>query len=198
MRSFANLQQSWEETENPLVSSVRSFTHSITSFFDENETARVIRMTKEIDPSFSMGSFERELREYIVPEVVDAFLSADQEALKAWCSEATYNLLWATMEQYLRQGLVSNSKVLDIRQVDVIQGTLPEDDIPTFLIQFSTQEVLLFRNAKTNEIVVGAENKVEQSTYIAALTLVESELGNELTGGWKFVSMMRRSSRAYL
>ncbi len=31
----------------------------------------------------------------------------------------TYNVLWATMEHYLRQGLVSDSKVLDIRQVDV-------------------------------------------------------------------------------
>jgi hypothetical protein len=35
-----------------------------------------------------MESFERELREYIVPEVVDAYLSADNEALKSWCSEA--------------------------------------------------------------------------------------------------------------
>lgn len=45
-------------------------------------------MMKNLDPSFSMESFERELREYIVPEVVDAYLSADQEALKAWCGEA--------------------------------------------------------------------------------------------------------------
>ena len=35
-----------------------------------------------------MESFERELREYIVPEVVDAYLSADREALEAWCGEA--------------------------------------------------------------------------------------------------------------
>ena len=35
-----------------------------------------------------MEAFERELREYIVPEVVDAYLSADNEALKSWCSEA--------------------------------------------------------------------------------------------------------------
>ncbi|KIY70805.1 TIM44 subunit of mitochondria import inner membrane translocase [Cylindrobasidium torrendii FP15055 ss-10] len=198
LRQFAALKQTWDESENPLVSSVRSFTHSITSFFDENETARVIRKFQEIDPDFDMGSFERELREYIVPEVVDAFLSADREALLAWCSEATYNLLWATMEQYLKQGLISDSKVLDIRQVDVIQGTLTEDDIPTFLIQFSSQEVLLFKNAKTQEIVVGAENKVEQSMYVAALTRIPEELDNEITGGWKIVSMMRRSSRAYL
>lgn len=47
-----------------------------------------MRSMKALDPSFNRESFERELREYIVPEVVDAYLSADQEALKAWCGEA--------------------------------------------------------------------------------------------------------------
>lgn len=89
-----------------------------------------------MDPTFDLESFTRELREYIVPELVDAYLSADRDALKMWCGEAvwlfivhlipplstfiqTYNVLWATMEQYLKQGLISDSKVLDIRNVDV-------------------------------------------------------------------------------
>jgi len=70
------------------VSSLRSVTSTIASWFDENETARVLRSMKLLDPSFSMEAFERELREYIVPEVVDAYLSADNDALKSWCSEA--------------------------------------------------------------------------------------------------------------
>ena len=45
-------------------------------------------MMKSMDPGFSREGFGRELREYIVPEVVDASLSADREALKAWCDEA--------------------------------------------------------------------------------------------------------------
>jgi import inner membrane translocase subunit TIM44 len=140
LRSFTSLRQSFDESENPVVSSIRDITYKIGSWFDENETAQVMRHMKALDPAFSREAFERELREYIVPEVVDAYLSADQEALKEWCGEAvsftvfagrcaigslthslcqTYNVLWATMEQYLRQGLVSGSKVLDIRQVDV-------------------------------------------------------------------------------
>ncbi len=47
-----------------------------------------MRLMKAMDPTFNREGFERELREYIVPEVVDAYLSADQEALKAWCGEA--------------------------------------------------------------------------------------------------------------
>ncbi|KAF9048285.1 TIM44 subunit of mitochondria import inner membrane translocase [Hymenopellis radicata] len=198
LRKLSELRQSWDESENPVIASVRSFSHNLTSFFDENETARVMRMMKEMDSTFDHESFERELREYIVPEVVDAFLTADQEGLQAWCGEAAYNVLWATMEQYLRQGLVSDSKVLDIRQVDVSAGKILENDVPVFLITFSTQEILLFKNAKTREIVVGAEDKVEQCTYVIALTRVAEELDNELTGGWKIIEMGRRSARAYL
>ncbi|KAJ7284801.1 import inner membrane translocase subunit tim44 [Mycena rebaudengoi] len=198
LRTLASLRQAFDESENVVVASVRNATEAVGSWFDENETAQVMRLMKALDPDFSREAFDRELREYIVPEVVDAFLSADQPALKAWCGEATYNLLWATMEHYLRQGLISDSKVLDIRQVDVSAGKILDNDIPIFVIQFSTQEVLLFRNAKTREIMVGAEDKVEQCTYVAAVTRLEEELENELTGGWKVVEMVRRSSRAYL
>ncbi|KAF4610471.1 hypothetical protein D9613_007013 [Agrocybe pediades] len=198
LRKFVALRQAYDESENPVVSSMRSVTETIGSWFDENETAQVMRLMKMMDPTFNRESFERELREYIVPEVVDAYLSADQESLKQWCGEATYNVLWATMEHFLKQGLISDSKVLDIRQVDVSDAKILENDVPIFLITFATQEMLLFRNAKTGEIAVGAEDKVEQCTYVAAVTRVAEELDNELTGGWKVVEMARRSARAYL
>jgi hypothetical protein len=66
-------------------------------------------------------------------------------------------------------------------------GKLLENNVPVFIISFNTQEVLLFRNAKTGEIAVGAEDKVEQCSYVAAITRVEEELDNELTGGWKVI-----------
>jgi len=34
---------------------------------------------------------------------------------------------------------------------------------------------------------VGAENKVEQCQYAAAITRIEEELDSELTGGWKVI-----------
>lgn len=49
--------------------------------------------------------------------------------------------------------------------------------------------MLIFRNAKTSEIVVGAEDKVEQCHYAAVVTRVEEELDNEVTGGWKVVEV---------
>lgn len=144
--AYQRWQEQYYESENPVVSTLRSVTSTVGGWFEENETARVIRMIRALDPDFQMEAFQRELREYIVPEVVDAYLNADKESLKMWCGEAvsvgwrsvkqdereltgelwkqlaftqTYNMLWATMEQYLKQGLVSDSRVLDIRSVDV-------------------------------------------------------------------------------
>jgi hypothetical protein len=81
--------------------------------------------------------------------------------------------------------LIINNVVLS----QVSSGKILENNIPVFVITFSTQEVLLFRNAKTREVVVGAENKVEQCMYAAVVTRIEEELGNELTGGWKVIEV---------
>lgn len=82
------LHSAYQESESPLVTPIRAVTSTIGSWFEENEVAQVTRMMKGLDPNFSRELFERELREYIVPEVVDAYLSADREALTRWCSEA--------------------------------------------------------------------------------------------------------------
>ena len=88
LKKFSELKQTYNESENPFVSGLRTVTDTIGSWFDESETAQVLKVMKNIDPDFNREGFERELREYIVPEVVDAYLSADREALKAWCGEA--------------------------------------------------------------------------------------------------------------
>ena len=78
------------------------------------------------------------------------------------------------MEHYLKQGLVPDSKVLDIRQVDVSTGRILKDNTPLFVITFTTQEVLLFRDRKTRDVVVGAENRIEQCNYEARTSSPEA------------------------
>ena len=75
LRKASALHEAYRESENPVVSSLRSVTSTVASWFDENETTRVLQSMNILDPSFSMESFERELREYIMPEVVDAYLA---------------------------------------------------------------------------------------------------------------------------
>ena len=73
--------------------------------------------------------------------------------------------------------------------LQVSDGKILENEVPVFIITFATQEVLLFRNAKTGEAMVGADNKVEQCTYVAAITRIPEDLGNEVTGGWKVIEV---------
>lgn len=96
--------------------------------------------------------------------------------------------------------------MLDIRQVDVrhvfstfcilvltpyqITGAkILENDIPVLIVTCTTQEVLVFRDPKTREIVVGQDDRVEQCTYGAVITRIPEEMDNELTGGWKIVEV---------
>ncbi len=88
LRRLSALRRAYGESEDPLIVGMRTVTETIGGWFDENETAQVTRMMKAMDRNFSVESFSRELREYIIPEVVDAYISADRESLLAWCSEA--------------------------------------------------------------------------------------------------------------
>jgi hypothetical protein len=85
---FGEWRAAYDESENPVVSSLRAVTSTVGGWFEETENAQVVRAFRALDPTFSLDVFERELREYIVPEVVDAYLSADGESLQKWCSEA--------------------------------------------------------------------------------------------------------------
>lgn len=196
--TYQRMLENYYESESPFVGALRSVTSTVGGWFDENETAKVIRLMKEIDPDFNLDRWTGELREYIVPEVVDAYLSADRESLRQWCGEATFNVLWATMGQYVKQGLVSDSRILDIKHVDISTGKLLENNVPVFLVTFASQEQLVFRSAKTGEVVVGSERDVEQCRYAMVLTRLEAELDNELTGGWKVVEMARRGAKGYM
>ena len=86
--TYQRMVENYYESESPLVGALRSVTTTVSGWFDENETAKVIRLMKEIDPDFNLDRWTGELREYIVPEVVDAYLSADRESLRQWCGEA--------------------------------------------------------------------------------------------------------------
>jgi mitochondrial import inner membrane translocase subunit TIM44 len=84
----------YDESENTLVSGVRSatdwFVDRWSGMFEENESAGVVRKFTEMDPTFNMEGFNIELREWIIPEIVEAYVKGDVETLKLWFSEAVY------------------------------------------------------------------------------------------------------------
>ena len=187
--AYQRFLENYYESDDPLYSALRSVGTRVGRLFDENEQAKVIRSIRSIDPSFKMDRFQTELKEYIVPEVIDAFLSADQGDMKAWMSEAAYNVSWAVLGEYIKSGLVSASQVIEVSGVDVLQAKFHNETVPVFLATCESQEVFAWKSAKTGEVKVGDVGSVKRSRYVFALTMVESELDNEVTGGWKVVEV---------
>lgn len=154
------------------------------------------RMFKEMDPTFTMEGFLQEVREFILPEVIDAYVRADDEALKHWLSEAPYNIWHASAKQFKEAGLYSASRVLDIRNVDIASAKiLPPSDIPVVVISARAQEIHIYKNLKTNEIAAGTVDHIQQSTYAMVLTRIPEEMDDPETNGWRILELVRGQTR---
>lgn len=187
----------YQESENPLISTARSITDTIGGWFAENEQAQVIKRFRSMDPNFQMEPFLRELREYILPEVLDAYVKGDIATLKLWLSEAQYSVYEALTKQYLQQGMKSDGRILDIRHVDIAKARmLDPGEIPVFVVTCRTQEVHVYRNAKTNELAAGMEDKVQLVTYAIGITRLPDDVSNPETRGWRLIEM-HKSGRDY-
>jgi import inner membrane translocase subunit TIM44 len=192
VQGLFSLRGKYEESENPLVSTARSITDRIGGFFAENETAMVIKKFRSMDPNFQTEPFLQELREYILPEVLDAYVKGDTEVLKLWLSAAQYSVYEALTKQYLQAGMKSDGKILDIRNVDILRARmLDPGEVPVFIITCRTQEVHVYRNAKTNQLAAGMEDKVQLVTYAIGITRVPEDVNNPETRGWRLIEMQK-------
>ncbi|KAF2182169.1 Tim44-domain-containing protein [Zopfia rhizophila CBS 207.26] len=197
MQGLFNLQSAYKESDNPLVSTARSISDRITGFFAENETAMVIKKFREMDPNFQLEPFLTEMREYILPEVLDAYVRGDVETLKLWLSAAQYSVYAALMQQYTTAGLKSDGRIVDIRHVDILSARLLEPgEIPVFIITCRTQEVHVYRNAKSGELAAGMDDKVQQVTYAIGVTRIPEDVNNPETRGWRLIEL-QKSARDY-
>eukprot|EP00842_Homolaphlyctis_polyrhiza_P003691 jgi/Hompol1/4322/HPOL_001576-RA len=197
-RTLFAARRSIEDSQNPVISRLRDLFS--TSNVQETEHARVIRAFKQIDPMFSLDAFLKEATQYTLPDLLEAYFKGDAKLMKEWCSEAAYAKLSSFFESQKQQGLISDSKLLDIRGVDVRQLTMLEDEIPIILIGFTTQEILLFRNAK-GVVVAGRDDRIETANYVVAFSKAqivypESEF-NPATNGWMVVDWLRSGGRSW-
>ncbi|EAU35978.1 hypothetical protein ATEG_04176 [Aspergillus terreus NIH2624] len=198
MQKLFSLKETYNESENPLISTARSISDRVAGFFAENETAMVIKKFREMDPNFQMESFLREMREYILPEVLDAYVKGDVETLKLWLSDAQFHVYAALAQQYTTAGLKSDGRILDIRGVDVSHARMLEPgDIPVFVVTCRTQEVHVYKNTKTGELAAGMEDKVQLVTYAIGLTRIPEDVNNPETRGWRLIEL-QKAARDYI
>ncbi|KAF2804746.1 Tim44-domain-containing protein [Mytilinidion resinicola] len=198
MQSVFSLKSAYNESDNPLISTARSISDRFTGFFAENETALVIKKFREMDPNFQLEPFLTEMREYILPEVLDAYVKGDVETLKLWLSAAQYQVYAALMQQYTTAGLKSDGRILDIRNVDILSARILEPgEIPVFIITCRTQETHVYKNAKTNQLAAGMDDKVQQVTYAIGVTRIPEDVNNPETRGWRLIEL-QKSARDYI
>ncbi|CCH42212.1 Mitochondrial import inner membrane translocase subunit TIM44 [Wickerhamomyces ciferrii] len=187
----------WDESENPLISTIRSITEKIGGLFAETESAQVIRLFKQIDPAFNTEDFTKNLREYIIPEVLDAYVKGEEEVLKTWFSEAPYNVYNAQQKIFREQGLFADGKILDIRGVEIVSAKLLPSNIPVLVVGCRAQEIHLYRKAKTGEIAAGTESNIVMSSYAMVLTRIAEDVDDKETEGWKIMEFVRGGSRPF-
>lgn len=197
-RKARDWRMAYDESENPFVERVRSITERVGSWFEENETAQVVGAFRALDPAFTMESFQRDLREYVLPELIDAYHGAARHLLRQWCSEGTYMALMATIDPYLSKGMLAHGRLLDMKGVEIMQGKMLENNVPVLVVSFQTTELLYFKDAKTGEVKAGREDQADLCRYAVVLTRDEKTLGNEVTGGWKIMELARRGQGAWL
>lgn len=198
MQGLSSMKSKYEESENPLISTARSISDRVAGFFAENETAMVIKKFREMDPTFQLEPFLREMREYILPEVLDAYVKGDSETLKQWLSAAQFSVYDALSRQYTVAGLRSDGRILDIRHVDILSARmLDPGEIPVFIVTCRTQEVHVYRNRKTDQLAAGMEDRVQLVTYAIGVTRIPEEVSNPETRGWRFIEL-QKSGRDYI
>ena len=198
MQSLFSLKTTYNESENPLISTARSISDRVAGFFSENEVALVIRKIKSMDANFQLEPFLREMREYILPEVLDAYVKGDIETLRLWLSAAQFSVYSALQQQWTAAGLRVDGKILDIRGVDILSARILEPgEIPVFIITCRTQEVHTYKSIKTGELAAGMEDKVQLVTYAIGVTRTAEDVNNPETRGWRLIEL-QKSNRDYI
>lgn len=188
----------WNENENPLIVFLRKITNKVGGFFAETETAKVIGQFKLLDPGFTSEGFTRQLRDYIIPEVLEAYAKGDEKTLKKWFSEAPYNVYAAQQKFFREQLLFPDSRILDIRGVDIVSAKLlPPQDVPVLVVGCRAQEIQLYRNVKTGEVAAGHESNILMSSYAMVFTRDAENVEDEETEGWRIIEFVRGGSRQF-
>lgn len=188
----------WDDSENPLIVLLRTISGKIGGLFAETESARVYGQFKMMDASFNSEAFTKHLREYIIPEVLEAYVKGDEVVLKQWFSEAPFNVYAAQQKQFREQELFADGKILDIRGVEIVSAKLlPPQDIPVLVVGCRAQEIHLYRRAKTGEIAAGTESSILMSSYAMVFTRDPETVDDKETEGWKILEFVRGGSRQF-
>ncbi|KAJ3270891.1 protein translocase subunit [Terramyces sp. JEL0728] len=187
-----SFSKSMEENDSAVLRFWRNLKEK--TVMEESETVKVIKAIRSVDPTFNQSEFLQETAHFVVPDLLDAYLKADEAVLQEWLTEAAFAGISFGFKAQKEAGLISDCKLVDYRNCEIEKMMMLEEEIPIIVVKFSTTEILLFRNKK-GDIALGAEDKLQTARYIAAFTktkLINPEAEyNPNTNGWTIVQWHR-------
>ncbi|CAH8576103.1 unnamed protein product [Heterobilharzia americana] len=198
VQRFFDLKAHYEESDHLVIRSLRFVTDRVSNLFgglqSTNELQQVLDEITKMDPSFNLETFIRHCRFVIIPNVLEAIVRVDLNILRDWCLEAPYNVLATPLKQIKELGYISESRILDIHNVDVQMGKMMEQG-PVLVITFQAQQINCIRD-KSGTVRDGDPHKVLRVTHVWALCRDQSEL-NPLAA-WRLLDVAMIPSQQWV
>ncbi|KAL0966640.1 hypothetical protein UPYG_G00297760 [Umbra pygmaea] len=195
---FFEMKMKYDESDNALIRASRAVTDRVTDLlgglFSKTEMSEVLTEILKADPSFDKESFLKQCEKDIIPNVLEAMVRGELDVLKDWCYEATYSQLAHPIQQARSLGLMFQSKVLDIDNIDLAMGKIM-DQGPVLIITFQAQVVMVIRSPK-GDLVEGDPEKVLRMMYVWALCRDQEELNPN--AAWRLLDISASSTEQVL
>uniref|UniRef100_A0A3Q3A850 Mitochondrial import inner membrane translocase subunit TIM44 n=1 Tax=Kryptolebias marmoratus TaxID=37003 RepID=A0A3Q3A850_KRYMA len=195
---FFEMKMKYDESDNALIRASRAMTDKVTDFlgglFSKTEMSEVLTEILKIDPNFDKDSFLKQCEKDIIPNILEAMIRGELAVLKDWCYEATYSQLAHPIQQAKALGLLFQSKVLDVDNIDLAMGKMM-DQGPVLIITFQAQVVMVIRSPK-GDIVEGDPEKVMRMMYVWALCRDQEELNPN--AAWRLLDISASSTEQIL
>nr|XP_057924550.1 mitochondrial import inner membrane translocase subunit TIM44-like [Doryrhamphus excisus] len=195
---FFEMKMKYDESDNALIRASRAVTDRVTDLlgglFSKTEMSEVLTEILKADPKFDKDSFLKQCEKDIIPNILEAMIRGELHVLKDWCYEATYSQLAHPIQQAKGLGLLFQSKVLDIDNIDLAMGKMM-DQGPVLIITFQAQVVMVIRSPK-GDIVEGDPEKVLRMMYVWALCRDQEELNPN--AAWRLLDISASSTEQVL
>lgn len=152
-----------DESDNPIINFFRNIYDRV---FAENEMGMVVREIREEDKSFTVSEFLGEVEDVLIPDILGAYLAGGRDKLEEICTEDAYRMLSASIRERETEGIVMDTNVLDISDVELTAGRLLED-APVLIVTFSAQQINCLRD-KSGAVIEGAVDDIRAVYYVFA------------------------------
>jgi len=195
---FFNMKSKYDESDNIAIRATRVVTEKLSDIFSDvfsqSEQAATLSEITKIDPGFNKDKFVKECEFEIIPTVLEALFRGDVEVLQDWCHEGAFNILSTMIKQHESMGIVNCSKILDIRDVDLLLAKIMEQG-PVLIFTFQAQQVEVLKD-RYGKIVEGSEDNILNVTYVWAMCRDQSILDHR--SAWRVLEFGQQSSTSYV